>query len=374
MNRKYRPFVGIDDFAFCKGHTYGTIVCDLQSKTPIVLLPDRLPETVTAWLIKYPFIEVVSRDGFTSFRQGISNANGAITQIYDRWHFIRNAKKQFDTFLSTLVPASITWNESEQASVEIPLTRAELTIKNRQNKKWDLIKEIQREHKSGKNISRLSREYNLNRRTINKYLRMNEPPVFHRQRKRLSDLYKDQIIKLEQQGNTVKEIYQFIREKGYNGTFSAVRTIVEKVRKERKFDLVKQQQNHIPRKRLGKWMWKLEKDLDLTEIDSLSQCFELYPSVKSLYTTIQTYRRAIKTRDLEMFLQWLRVQLSSKKNPFYYYAFRLRSDIQAVKNAFLSPFSNGLLEGQINRLKTIKRMTYGRAGLKILEKRVLYRL
>lgn len=364
--------MGLDDFAFCKGHTYGTLICDLQSKAPLALLPDRLPETVTAWLIKHPYIEVVSRDGFTSFRQGISNANAAITQIYDRWHFIRNAKKQFDTFLSTLVPSSITWSEPGQTSIEIPLTRAEQTITNRRNKKWDLIQEIQREHKNGKNISRLAREYKLNRRTVNKYLRMNEPPKFHRQRNRPSDLFKDQIIKLEQQGNTVKEIYHSIRGQGYNGTFSAVRTIVERVRKERKYGF--EQHNHIPRKKIGVWMWQLEKELDLNEKDFLDKCFKLYPSAKSLYTTIQTYRKAIETRDLEIFLQWLREQLSSKKNPFYYYAFRLRSDIQAVKNAFLSPYSNGLLEGQINRLKTIKRMTYGRAGLKILEKRVLFRL
>jgi transposase len=61
--------VGIDDFAFCKGHTYGTLVCDLQSKAPLALLPNRLPETVTSWLKKYPSIVLVSRDGFTGFRE-----------------------------------------------------------------------------------------------------------------------------------------------------------------------------------------------------------------------------------------------------------------------------------------------------------------
>jgi len=57
------------------------------------------------------------------------------------------------------------------------------------------------------------------------------------------------------------------------------------------------------------------------------------------------------------------------KQPFYFYAKRLRSDLQAIKHAFLLPYSNGVLEGQINRLKTIKRMMYGRAGLDLLEKR-----
>ncbi|WML37962.1 transposase [Neobacillus sp. OS1-2] len=112
----------------------------------------------------------------------------------------------------------------------------------------------------------------------------------------------------------------------------------------------------------------------MEEIASLNKCFEFYPLVKELYNTIQTYRGAIQTKNLDIFLQWIREQLSSEKNPFYYYALRLLSDLQAVKNALISPFSNGLLEGQINRLKTIKRVTYGRAGLAILEKRVLYRL
>ncbi len=249
MNQKYLPFVGIDDFAFCKGHTYGTLICDLQSKAPLALLRDRLPETVTAWLIKHPFIEVVSRDGFTGFRQGISNANTSINQIYDRWHFIRNAKKQLDSFLSTLVPASISWSENQQPSLEIPLTRAEKTIKIRQNKKWELIQEIQKEHKSGKNISRLAREYKLDRRTINKYINMIEPPLFNRLRHRPSDLFNDQIIKLDQEGNTVKKIYHSIQKQGYTGTFSSVRVIVERIRKERKYGLSKEQKVHISRKK-----------------------------------------------------------------------------------------------------------------------------
>jgi transposase len=121
-------------------------------------------------------------------------------------------------------------------------------------------------------------------------------------------------------------------------------------------------------------MWKTEEELDKEDSSSLDTCFKLYPSVKELYNTVQTYRKAIQMKDIDTFLLWIREQVSSKKNPFYYYALRIRSDLQAVRNALVSPYSNGLLEGQINRLKTIKRMTYGRAKLEILEKRVLYRL
>lgn len=48
-------------------------------------------------------------------------------------------------------------------------------------------------------------------------------------------------------------------------------------------------------------------------------------------------------------------------------------DLAAAKNALTSPYSNGLLEGQVNRLKLIKRMMYGRAKPDLLEKRMQYR-
>ncbi|ABS23594.1 hypothetical protein ACRS6Y_14860 [Bacillus cytotoxicus] len=67
----------------------------------------------------------MSRDGFTSFRQRISNANSSILQVYDRWHFIKNARKHLDTFLLSAVPSTITWNEPSSISIETALTKAE---------------------------------------------------------------------------------------------------------------------------------------------------------------------------------------------------------------------------------------------------------
>lgn len=70
----------------------------------------------------------------------------------------------------------------------------------------------------------------------------------------------------------------------------------------------------------------------------------------------------------------MNAQLANKNSPFYSYSIGLRLDLAAVKNAFTSPHSNGLLEGQVNRLKWIKRMMYGRAKPDLLEKRMQYRI
>lgn len=67
-SQKCHPFVGVDDFVFRKGHTYGTLICDHQKGVPLALLSDRNPETVALWLKQFPHIQMVTRDGFTAFR------------------------------------------------------------------------------------------------------------------------------------------------------------------------------------------------------------------------------------------------------------------------------------------------------------------
>ncbi|WP_235341166.1 transposase [Anoxybacillus thermarum] len=350
-------------------------MCDLCSHHPVALLPNRLPQTLTEWLKTYSHVQVMSRDGFTGFRQGIANANPSILQVYDRWHFIGNAKKRLDFLLLSLVPSVMTWSESNTSVREIEMTKAEKRKKQRQEQKWALIQEIQTAHQSGKNISKLAKEYELDRKTVKKYLQLTTPPPIHR-RKRKTPIspFLNRVIELEAQGHTIPSIDSLLRKEGYSGTFSAVRTSVEKIRRNRKRNDPSMLEHRISRKQLAYWIWTPRHQLSEKEIMDLEQCLESYSNVRPIYEMVQDYREAIRQADYHRFLRWLRHQLSDSKQPFYPYARRLRSDLQAVKHAFLLPYSNGVLEGQINRLKTIKRMMYGRAGLALLEKRVLYRL
>ena len=60
--------VGIDDWAKRRGHSYGTILVDLESRYPIDLLPDREPETVATWFRNHPDVKVVTRDRGQNYR------------------------------------------------------------------------------------------------------------------------------------------------------------------------------------------------------------------------------------------------------------------------------------------------------------------
>lgn len=88
-------FVGIDDFAFRRGQIYGTIVCDLERRQPVALLPDRALETSRAWLARHPSISIVSRDRGGGYGEAIAKALPDAEQVADRWHLMETASRAF---------------------------------------------------------------------------------------------------------------------------------------------------------------------------------------------------------------------------------------------------------------------------------------
>jgi transposase len=87
--------VGIDDWAFRRNRRYGTIVCDLERRRIVTLLPDREVATVRAWLADHPGIKIVSRDRGGGYGEAVTKALPDAIQIADRWHLMENASAAF---------------------------------------------------------------------------------------------------------------------------------------------------------------------------------------------------------------------------------------------------------------------------------------
>jgi Transposase/zinc-finger of transposase IS204/IS1001/IS1096/IS1165 len=89
--------VGIDDWAFRRNRRYGTIVCDLERRRIVTLLPDREVATVRAWLAKHPGIKIVSRDRGGGYGEAVAKALPDAIQVADRWHLMENASAASST-------------------------------------------------------------------------------------------------------------------------------------------------------------------------------------------------------------------------------------------------------------------------------------
>lgn len=87
--------IGIDDFAWRRNHRYGTIVCDLERRRTVTLLPDREPATSEAWLRRHSSITIVARDRGRGYGEAASKALPAAEQVADRWHLMENASRAF---------------------------------------------------------------------------------------------------------------------------------------------------------------------------------------------------------------------------------------------------------------------------------------
>ena len=120
------------------------------------------------------------------------------------------------------------------------------------------------------------------------------------------------------------------------------------------------------------WMLLQPKRVKDEERVFVERLCQLFPDLKVAQELALYFSRMVRRRAAEDLPAWLRAATRSKLKEFVGFARGISEDFEAVRNAFTYEWSNGQLEGQVNRLKLVKRMMYGRAKFDLLRARVLH--
>lgn len=96
--------LGVDDFAFRKGRTYGTLLIDLERRQRIDVLPDRSAASTAAWLRAHPDVQVVARDRASEYVRGVTDGAPQAVQVVDRFHLLGNLREAVERYFVRVRP------------------------------------------------------------------------------------------------------------------------------------------------------------------------------------------------------------------------------------------------------------------------------
>jgi transposase len=391
--------LGIDDWAMRKGQTYGTILVDLERAQVIDLLPDRTAETVTAWLKQRPSIEVLARDRASAYAQaGNAGAPQAI-QVADRFHLLMNLRETVARFFdrhqtdlrkvrlrvptSTEAPAIAT--KVDAVVTEMPPTAGEVSS-SRETHRQTRFTEVQALKQQGWSRNRIARHLRMSVNTVSRYLHAEDGPIapIAAVRSGKAEAYAPYLQQRWQAGcHHPRYLWQEIQAQGYKGSESSVYRWVHRAQVTGRLpaaaDVVSDQsrmRSPTPGRILssGQAAWLLlraPEDLESHEQDWLNALKQTCPTVIQVHELAQQFLKMVKNRLVAELPIWLQTAQGSSLTDLRNFAMGLRRDFEAVSNALKLPWSNGPTEGQVHRLKMIKRQMYGRAKFDLLRKRVL---
>jgi transposase len=397
--------LGVDDWAIRRGHTYGTLLVDLERHRPIDLLPDRTADTLARWLRAHPGIIILSRDRSTEYARGASLGAPEAQHVLDRWHLVRNLREALERLLDRLhqqLAAMLTASQTAAALTVAPEARSlrrsttdQIARQARRARRFARYQEVRALHAQSVSTRHIARQLQMSRTTVIRYLRTATFPE-RGQSRRVSQLdpYVAYLQKRWDAGcHNGVQLWREIHALGFPGTRRMVSNWVV-LRRElsrgqpsaygRRPALPKQPAIQLlpaPVEELGyplpaprQLVWLLLRPADaLTPGDQeLLQTLRHDKGLETAYTLTQRFRQMMRQRTATALDPWLADCLASEMPELVNFANGLQREQSAVQAALELPYSNGQVEGQITKVKLLKRQSYGRAKLDLLRQRMLH--
>lgn len=389
--------LGVDDWAKRKGQRYGTILVDLERRCVVDLLPDREAVTLANWLKQHPGVEIITRDRAAAYAEGAKQGAPAAVQIADRWHLLKNLTEMLERFLQTkhreLQQAARRVSEQQLASCSNLLTepRVERPSKlmrwnDRRAQRYAEVRELWQQ---GAPIKHIAEHFGMHRRTVRMYRDAESCPERLKPRKRFSklDRHLDYLAQRWSEGcHNAAELHRELCQRGFRGSESSVRHFIAAWRRQLPAELTRARRGLVTtkpatagRKKLlipsarntAWWLQQQAEKLEAEQQEYVRQLCETTPAIAEMQKLTQRFGNLVREQNIVAFGSWLEEAGKSAFKELKGFVAGLKRDQAAVEAALQYAWSNGQSEGQVNRLKNLKRQMYGRAKFDLLKARVL---
>lgn len=360
--------IGIDDWAWKRGHRYGTIVCDLERRRIIDILPDREAATVAAWLAAHPSISVIARDRGAGYRQAATDGLPEAVQVADRWHLMENASA---AFLNAVRRSMHAIRKAVGAGTVDP---ASLTAAERKQHAGWLLREAENAGilalaAQGVPIKEIMRRTDKSRGLVRQVLRGARTDVF-RGRMNSLDPFMTQLETAWASGtHNGAALWRELKLAGFVGGLRVVTEWASRKRKDEGTATRDKRPCKAPSARHIARMMTTDRDkVSKAAARTVAVIGDAVPDLTAARDLLDRFHRLIQHRKFDRLDAWI---ADAKAGLMASFASGIVQDHAAVKAALTEPWSNGQTEGQNTKLKLVKRQMYGRAGLDLLRARLL---
>ena len=375
--------LGVDDFALRRGHVYATVLVDITTGKAVDLLPDREAATFTAWLQAHPGAQVICRDRAGAYAEGARTGAPQAIQVADRWHLWHNlaeyAEKTVVAHRGCLKQAPPAATEQEPAAQE-PAARScdglldvhghERRLVTRTRERHAAVHELMA---AGKTLTEAGRILGVDRATVRRFARAaTTGELLDKATSRDSKLdpFKAFLHRRWNEGVTdATVLHAELQAQGWQGSAQAVRRYV---RPFRQLAAAPPPAPAVPRARqITSWLLRHPASLDADEQAAIAGIRARCPHLDALARHVRSFAEMMTSRQGCHLGQWLTGVEADDQPQLHSFAAGIRRDLTAVTAGLTLPYSSGAAEGNVNRIKMIKRQMYGRASFNLLRKRVL---
>jgi hypothetical protein len=365
------------------------------------VLVDRSAATTASWFKDHPDVEVVSRDRAGLYAEAAREGAPQARQVADRFHLLQNFRETIERQLGGYeapIPESHVNPDDSQATLPLlaqsdcasdAVTQTRLMRRGRLAVRQQLFDEIRALFEGGSSVGEIAHKLGLGRRRVERWVRRIDLPDRNTMASTPSTPAYFGVL-LERrwaEGITkVRHLFAEIRHRGYTGSFSHLARFLAPWRSgEPSLEGDEQEEPAPVRVRtLDPMTGRVISPLtaaalcvkprgqmtarQVANVDALKAASAEFTAMRRL---AMRFRGLLRGGTVEGLDAWLIDARASGIYAMQRFAKAIRQDLEAVQNAMSEPWSNGQTEGQINRLKTLKRAMYGRAGVELLRARMM---